>query len=81
MQMWRLAVSMLWCSICRRSNRGDGGIGVTPQMQRQIQFLKNRRATIAVRMVGRECDSESSSENVLEFQCCSESGLFTLRAL
>ena len=35
MQMWCLAVSMLWCSICCRSYCGDGGIRVTLQMQRQ----------------------------------------------
>ena len=30
-----------FCSICCRSNSGDGKIGVTLQMQRQIQFPKN----------------------------------------
>ena len=27
-QMWSLAVSMLWCSVCRRSNCADGRIRV-----------------------------------------------------
>ena len=49
------SVSMLWCSICRRSNYGDGGMRITLHIRGKFNFRKIRIATIAVRMAQRPC--------------------------